>query len=363
MRNSGSAKAIWLVMMSTAAVGLLILWKFLHNAEKQGQPGGLGPGGKSGPLKVAAVVLTPADLPLDNAFGGNLLASEEVQLTPEISGRITQILFREGQVVKKGQVLLRLFDEDLKAQEEKLMLQETIASRFWERAKSLLASGSGTQQDADNAENQVNNIRADLKILRANLRKTSILAPFSGQIGFCNVSEGAWVTPGNPIVWLRDVKRLKLEFSVPEKYALLFPPGEPVFFRGGPNNDSLTAKIYAIDPGMDEGTRTLKIRGEFLNANDKFRPGSFVQVLPKNKAIQQALMLPSQSLIPDNKGKKVVLYRNGKALFSEVETGIRKNKLVQVIRGVQSGDTVLTNGLMFVKPGADLILTRIEPIK
>lgn len=358
MNKSSSGKALWIVLFFTTIVAALIWWKMSTNSAPPGGPGGAG--GKSGPQKVTAIIVATDSIPLQNEFSGNLLAFEEVQLMPEMAGRITHINIQEGRQVQKGTLLLSLFDGDLKAQQQKLLLQENIAVRNLERANSLLQTGSGTRLDADNAENTLNNIRADLEILKANLQKTSITAPFSGKLGFCNLSLGAWVNPGIPVVWLRNTRKLKIEFSVPEKYASQFLPGTKIAFTTGSQTEFATAEIYATDPGFDASTRTLAIRAEVDNAGGEWKPGGFVRVKSFGASISNALMLPGQCVIPDNKGKKVVLFRNGKAEFREIETGIRNSGKVEVIKGIQPGDTVLSTGLMFVKPGAELKLSAIE---
>lgn len=360
MENTGSKKAIWIVLITAALMAALIFWKLKQAAPHGAGPPGSGPGGKSGPQKVSACIAAAEVLPLRQEFSGSLLAWNEVQLVPEMAGRVVRLNLREGQKVQEGEVLISLFDEDLRAQEEKLKLQESIAARNLERSRQLLKTGAGTQQEADNAENQLNNIRADLRILQASLKKTSIRAPFSGQIGLCNVSPGTYVSPGNPLAWLRDTRRLKLEFTVPEAWAGIFNPGSSISFSSGNSSDTLHAKIYAMDPGLDPSTQNLSIRAEVFNASGKLLPGTFVRVWPADAEIQKAIMLPTQTIIPDNRGKKVIVCRNGKALFCPVQTGIRSFSKVQILDGVQAGDTVLTSGLMFVKPESELIITRIE---
>ena len=360
MDNTGSKKAIWIVLTSAVLMTALIFWKLKQTAPPGGGPPGAGPGGKSGPQKVSAYIAQTEVLPLRQEFSGSLLAWNEVQLVPEMAGRVVKLNLKEGQKVQEGDVLLELFDEDLRAQQEKLRLQESIAARNLERSKELLKTGAGTQQEADNAENQLNNIRADLRILQASLKKTSIRAPFSGQVGLCNVSPGAYVSPGNPLAWLRDTRRLKLEFTVPEAWAGIFATGSSISFSGGNSSDTLKAIIYALDPGLDPSTRNLSLRAEVPNPSGKLLPGTFVKVWPADAKIQKAIMLPTQTIIPDNRGKKVIVCRNGKALFCPVQTGIRSFNKIQILKGIEPGDTVLTSGLMFVKPESDLIITRIE---
>ena len=361
--NAGSSKkVVWIVILSAGLMAGLIVWK-IRQSPGPGGPGGPGPGNKTGPQKVSAIVAHPSSLPLGLEFSGTLLAWNEVQLVPEMAGRIVKLNIKEGQMVQEGDILLTIFDEDLRAQEEKLRLQEAIAARNLVRSKQLLQSGSGTQQEADNAENQLNNIRADLHILQEKLRKAILKAPFSGRLGLSNVSPGAYVSPGTALAWLRDTRKLKLEFSVPEAYTSLFQKGGRISFSSGNPLDTMEAGIFALEPGLDSDTRNLRIRAEVANTEGKFLPGNFARVWPAGRSIPDALMIPSQSIIPDNRGKKVIVYRNGKALFCTVETGIRTLDKVQILSGIIPGDTVLTTGLMFVKPESELIITKLEESK
>lgn len=360
MKSASSKRAVWVVLLFFGLAAGLVWWKISRQPAASGGPLGAGSGGKTVPLSVTAWVAFRDSLPLENEFSGNLLPRDEIQLMPEMAGRIIKLNIQEGRMVQKGALLLSLFDADLKAQQRKLRLQEGIALRNLERARALLQTGSGTQLDADNAENVLNNIRADLEILEVNLEKTAIHAPFSGQLGFCNLSEGAWVNPGTAITWLRDTRRLKLEFSVPEKYADQFQPGTRVAFTRGSSAEVFMARVYALDPGYRAETQSLAIRAELDNAGGKLKPGEFVRVKLSGAVIADALMLPDQSIIPDNRGKKVILFRGGKAEFREVKTGIRIGGRVRILSGVSEGDTVLTTGLMFAKPGSELKITQLE---
>ena len=357
--SSPTGKAIWIVLAFTLLIGILIFWK-LKQAPAGGPPGGPQSGGKTPPQKVSAVVARNSAISLDLEFSGNLISWNEVQISPEAAGRIVFLNLKEGQIVKEGEKLLGLFDEDLRAQEQKLLLQESIALRNLDRSRELLKSKAGTQQETDNAENLINNIRADLNLLRANLKKTILNAPFSGTIGLCNVSKGSFVSTGQALAWLRETNRLKVEFSVPEQYAGLFENGHDIRFATGNPADTFSARVYASEPSIDPGTRTLTIRAEFRNDGNKLRPGSFAKVWPENRRISNALLLPSQAIIPDNRGKKVIVSHNGKAEFKVVQTGLRDKDKVQVISGISEGDTVLTTGLMFVKPDSEIIITKLD---
>lgn len=350
-------KAVWLVLVFALLTGGLVWWKFRQQSSAGSPPAGGKPGGNPA-LSVSAVVIKTDTLASDEVFSGTLLAWEEVMLMPEIAGRIAIMNMEEGRQVSRGTLLLSLADEDLKAQEDKLRLQEQISIRNLGRLKALEKSGAGTSLEADAAENQLNNIQADLRILEANRQKTRITAPFSGQLGFCDLRPGAWITPGTAVAWLRNTRKLKLEFSVPEKYALSFKEGERVNFSA--DGVPLSGKIYAMDAGLNPSTHSLNIRAEVDNSAGKLKAGGFVLVKPSGKTIADALLVPAQSIIPDNRGKKVILYHGGKAEFREVETGIRTTGRVQVLSGISAGDTVLTNGLMFAKPGSDLKISHLD---
>ena len=347
-------------MGSAILIAGLVYWKISQSPPPGGGPPGAGPGGKPGPQRVSACLAKTEELPLNQEFSGNLLAWNEVDIVPEMAGRIVKLNLREGSQVQEGELLLGLFDEDLKAQEQKLRLQEEIAARNLERSKELLKSGSGTRQESDNAENQLNNIRADLRILQASLKKTTLRAPFSGRLGLCNVSPGAFVSPGTVLARLRDTRKLKLEFSVPEAYASGFRMGDAISFSCGMPEDTFSARIYAGDPGLEASTRTLSLRAEVNNSGNRLLPGTFARVWPSGRKIPNALMIPTQAIIPDNRGKKVIVCRKGKAVFCPVETGLRTMDKIQIRNGIQAGDTVLISGLMFVKPESDLIITRLE---
>jgi len=356
--STSSRKAIQIVLAFTLLIGILIFWKLKQTPS--GPPVGPQAGAKAPPQKVSAVIASNSEISLDLEFSGNLISWNEVQISPEAAGRIVYLNLKEGQSVKEGEKLLGLFDEDLRAQEQKLLLQESIALRNLDRSRELLKSKAGTQLETDNAENLINNIRADLNLLRANLKKTNLNAPFSGTIGLCNISKGTFVSPGQALALLRETNRLKVEFSVPEQYAGLFENGHNIQFATGNPADTFSAKVYASEPSIDPGTRTLTIRAEFRNDGNKLRPGSFAKVWPENRRISNALLLPSQAIIPDNRGKKVIVSHNGKAEFRVVQTGLRDKDKVQIISGISEGDTVLTTGLMFVKPDSEIIITKLD---
>jgi membrane fusion protein (multidrug efflux system) len=365
VQEESRKKSFWgpvlTVFLAALALAGLVFWKMTaSNAPSGGPMAGPGGPGKSMPQKVTGYIVGAERVTQNLEASGTFLAWNEVQLIPEVSGRIEVLNLREGSNVEKGEMLLVLFNEDIKAQIRKQELQLGMAKKNLSRLQDLLKINGVSQQEVDNAENQINNIQSDLKIYEANLRKTQLLAPFSGTIGFTNASLGAYINPGNPVASLQQFNPLKLEFSIPEKYLGLVSLGKKVSFLIENHADTLTAEIYAFDPKIDPGSRTLKIRARYENSKGRFLPGLFARVFLALDATENNLMVPTQSIIPETRGKKVVKYHNGKAEMLMVETGLRNADKVQIIKGLEIGDTILTSGLMFVKPQSDLILTRIE---
>jgi membrane fusion protein (multidrug efflux system) len=280
---------------------------------------------------------------------------------PEMAGRITQIAISEGQTVSQGQVLVSLFDEDLKAQAKKQELQAEITRKNLSRLKELVKINGVSQQEVENSENQLNNIQSDLNLIQANLKKTRILAPFSGVIGLTNASLGSYITPGNPVASLQQMDMLKVEFSIPEKYTRLLQEGDKVEFTVETSADTFAARVYAFEPKIDAGSRTLKVRARFDNRQARLLPGTFARAHVRLREIRNALLVPTQCVIPETRGKKVVVAKGGHAEFVSVETGIRNKDKVQILSGLSPGDTVLTSGLMFVKPKGEIKMTAVQP--
>lgn len=316
---------------------------------KGGAGGPGGPGGKAGPTSVMGFVIVSQQLKEEVVSSGSLLAAEQIDLYPEVSGRITQLNIQEGQPVAKGTLLLKLYDADLRAQLQRLYVQRENAERTEDRNKQLLQRGGISQQEYDIVVTNLKSALADIELVNANLRRTEIRAPFSGIIGLRNVSPGAYVTPQTLIARLQQTSSLKLDFSIPEKYGPSVKNGNPVTFTIDGIRQAFQGTVYATEPSVDEATRNLRIRARVSNNSSKLRPGTFAKV---TLAIQneRGLVVPTQAVVPQTRGKQVVLIKNGKAIFQDVTTGIRTANAIQILSGVQAGDTVATTGLLFLKP-------------
>ncbi len=368
--------AIGLVVLALG--GIIVYNKILHPAPgaSPGAGGGKGGpdakggpgGGKGGPgggpaASVNGFIVVSQRLREDVVSSGSLLASEQVDVYPEISARIIQLNIQEGQPVAKGALLVKLFDTDLKAQLQKLQAQADNARRTEERNKQLLARGGISQQEYDIVTTNLRSSLADIELVKANLQRTEIRAPFSGVIGLRNVSNGAVVSPSTLIARLQQISSLKLDFSIPEKYGASVHNGSQISFLVDGSGKTSQGVVYAIEPGVDEQTRNLRIRARVNNASagngqPLFRPGTFARV---TLTIQndQSLVVPTQAVIPQTRTNQVIVIKNGKALFKDVKTGLRTAGTIQILSGLQMGDTVATTGLLFLKPDSPVKVGKV----
>lgn len=286
---------------------------------------------------------------------GTVVPNEEVALKSEVSGRITQLNISEGKYIEKGSLIAKLNDDELKAQLKKIQYQEELAAQTEARQKKLLQINAISKEEYDMAVNNVNTLSADKEYLQVQLEKTSVLAPFSGRMGFKNISEGAYITPGEVIVNLVQTNPAKLDFDLPEKYASKLTIGQKVSFNIDGDDTPMEAKVIALDPKIDENLRTLRVRAQTSNNSGKLMPGMFIRVeVPLGK--EKSLMIPSEAIIPILKGKKVFIVKEGKAKEVIVKTGLRTDTEVQIVEGLNLGDSVIVSALMSVKP--DMLITQ-----
>ena len=351
------SKVTWFIIAFIVFIGGIVVYnKVLY--PKENPTAGLKAGATKA-LTVNGFVAEPKDLENRIIASGTLLAFENVDLHPEMSGRITTLNLNEGSTVTKGTLLVKLFDGDLQAQLEKLQAQKETAVKTEQRLKQLLAINGVGQQDYDNALTQVKSIQADIDYTNAQISKTEIRAPFNGEVGLRNVSVGAFVSPTTVIATLQQIDPLKVDFTIPEKYSSVVHKGDPIKFTVDGYSTPFTGKIYAIEPLIDETSRTIKIRGITQNTNAKLFPGAYAKIDLGLKNTENALMIPTQCIIPEARTNKVAVFKNGKAEFHEVETGIRNATYIQITSGITAGDTVVATAIMYVKSGMDLKVEKI----
>ncbi|OFY32005.1 MAG: hypothetical protein A2275_16765 [Bacteroidetes bacterium RIFOXYA12_FULL_35_11] len=311
-------------------------------------------------MRANGYVVTPKKLLSQMELGGSLLASEEVELHPEIAGRVTYLNINEGQFVQQGTLILKINDSDLQAQHQKLLAQKKIAEKNEQRLKELLSINGVGQQEYDAAVMLLNNVNADIEIIKVQIEKTEIKAPFSGKLGLRQISIGAYITSSTLIATLQQINPLKLDFFLPEKYSHLLRLGLKVFFKTESGDTQYSAIVNAIEPRVDKSIRSIQVRAHVDNSKETLLPGSFVKILFNVAELENALLIPSECILPDADGKKVVLSENGIAKFQKVITGFRSNSEVEIIEGLIENDTIATTGLLFIKSGMNLKFTNFN---
>lgn len=311
---------------------------------------------EEGPKKQAQAVegyiVKPQHLSDLIEVSGTLLAQDETVLMPEVSGRITMLNITEGTFVQKGTLLVKLFDADLQAQAAKNKAQLATAKQTAQRLKELYDLQGVSQQEYDLAAMQVATLEAEGALLTAQISRTEIRAPFSGTLGLRKVSEGAYVTAGTPIAVLRAEDQLKLDFSVPENYASTIQKDMRLTFTVSGDTTIHEATVIATEKQVNLSTLNMQVRAVVNSKSKTLVPGASAHVQLQLGENDSALVVPSAAIIPDVRYKKVMAVRNGKVEYVQIETGVRGETDVQVLSGLSSGDTVVTSGIQFLRPGS-----------
>ena len=310
---------------------------------------------KDKPTFVDVMIAKHKDVFNDVEVNGNVLAEEMVELHPEASGRLTYLNVPDGERVSKGTVLARVNDAELQAQLRQQEVQLELASKTEQRQRTLLEKNSISQADYDVALAQFNTLKASTQVIQAQLDKMVVRAPFDGKLGLRQVSEGAYVTPSIVIATLQQVDKLKIDFAVPDVYQDMVKVGAKVSIIAGDSTKQFSATIVAIEPQINTTTRNIKARARLISGN--LTPGSFVKVVFSQKS--SGIMVPSNAIIPDAVSNQVIVVKDGLAKFSNVETGIRTAGKVELVSGVDDGDSIVVAGVLFVRQKAKVTIKKI----
>ncbi len=291
---------------------------------------------------------------------GSVIANEMLQINPEVSGRLTYLNVPDGGFVNEGTLLAKINDADLQAQLNKSKTQLDLAQKTEERLKKLLAVNGINQADYDLSLNTVNNIKADIELLKAQIDKTIIKAPFSGVLGLRMVSPGAFVTPQTILATLQQTNKVKIDFTLPEIYANNIRKGQTVQVLATNSATRYTATVIAIEPQIIESSRNIKIRA--VPNSNALTAGSFVKVLVNAGSNNSNIVIPTNAIIPDARAKRVVIVKDGKGKFVDVETGTRTANGIAITKGLSVGDSVVVTGVLFVRPNASLKVRSIKKL-
>jgi membrane fusion protein, multidrug efflux system len=320
------------------------------DSNKSSIPPGMG-GGSRQPLFASGYVLVPTRMSELINSTGSLLPDEEVDLAFETSGKVVGIYFEEGRKVKKGALMAKINDKPLQAQLLKLQAQKKLVQEREFRQRQLLDRDAISRESYDQVATELQAIEADIMLVEARIAETELRAPFDGVVGLRMVSEGAFATTQTNIVRLVKTNPLKIEFSIPERYAGEIAPGFPITFQvdGFPN--PFEAKVYAIDPMIDINMRTIIVRALYPNTHDELKPGRYVSITARLSEIENAVSIPSEALIAEMEGEKVFIYENGKAKEVKVSIGLRTESHVQIRSGLHFEDTLLTTAILQLREG------------
>jgi len=335
-------------------VGGLVGYRIMINKEKSAS--GNIAAGQSG-AKVYGIVVQGKPFSDFLSLTGAIEPNEVVSLRSEISGIAEELNFSEGGRVAEGQVLIRINDGELRAQLAQAKTQNILSAENERRAKLLLEKEAISQEEYDIASAEYRTAESQIQLIEAQLRRTLIRAPFSGTIGLRNISKGRYITPTTDIAQLVNISKVKLQFSIPEKYATKVKIGSAVRFTVQESRTEFAAHVYAIEPIVEATTRTLRVRALADNGDSQLIPGTFANVIFPLETVAEGLLVPTEALIPIQNGKKLFVKKGGKAVEVLVETGGRTDAEVLITKGIAAGDTVLTSGVMSLRDGSTVNVT------
>ncbi len=302
-------------------------------------------------LTVDGQVLTLNTLDFSNVYTGKLMANEEIDIRPEISAKVTGIYFKEGSTVTKGTMLVKMFDSDLQANLRSNQLQIELAQKELDRKKELYKFKGISKEELDISENNYNTLKANQDLIKAQISKTELHAPFTGVVGLRMVSEGAFVSNTTIITSLQQIDPIKVDFAVPEKFISNLTIGKEFDFTIDGREDHYTGKIYALESKIDPQTGSIRVRALSPNSKRELYPGSYSKINLKLFPNKEVIMIPAKATVPLMEGEQVFVVRKGKAKAVDIKTGYRTEREVEVTSGLTANDTLVTSGLLQIKEG------------
>jgi membrane fusion protein (multidrug efflux system) len=299
---------------------------------------------------VSEAVIAP--FPLSAEALGNARANEAVEIRPQITAALVEILFDEGQRVKRSEILVRLENSeplaDLAAARAALVDSESQYRRSLELFKTRVVSESQLEQ----LEAQRDADQAAVNAAQARFDHTVIRAPFDGQLGLRRVSLGSIVSPSTVITTLDDTSMIKLDFDVPEVFLARLERGLAVTAHSAAWPDhQFSGEVISIDTRVDPISRTVTVRALLPNSDGHLRPGMFLTVTVLKKDVQ-ALLIPEQAIVPERSNQYVyVVGADNVVERREVHSGRRRPGEVEILDGLEPGALVITEGTQKVRPG------------
>ncbi len=343
-------KRILYIILGLLLVGIIAYPKIDFSGKGEGNTQGP-PQRRSTTITVDGIEVRYEPIDYSVKVTGTIIADESVELNSEVAGKVENILFDEGQPVRKGQLLLSLNDDELEAELEKLKFSKKLNEDNEFRQRKLLESEAISREEYEIAQTTLNTSLAEIKLLEARRAKHKIYAPFDGKIGLRQVSVGSYVNPGSLIANVYSINPVKVDFSIPGRYLNDIQVGDKLTFTVDAYDEEFNGEIYALEPRIDPQSRSIKLRAISDNPEGKLVPGQFAKIKLILDRIEKAVMVPTLAVIPELNSSKVYIYRNGTVNTLQVETGIRTEDKVQVLSGLNPGDTLITTGLLQIRQG------------
>jgi len=358
-------KTRYIVYIIIAAIVCFLVYNKLWGAKaKESQEmsagKGKGKGRKSkGPVPVNIMIVKDTTVINNINITGSIEANEQVNLISETAGNITGIYFNEGGHVSKGQLLVKVYNQDLVAALKQNEYSVALAKENERRNKILLEKEAISQQEYDTSLTSLNSLNAQSDLIKAQIAKTEIRAPFSGTIGLRNISPGGYLSPQTSIATLVNVDPAKVTFSVPERYLPLIKRGGKISFTVASYRDSFNATIYAIEPNIDLGSRSITVRAKAPNPNGRLTAGSFATIKLALDQIPKTIMVPTECVTPNLKSSQVWIYKNGLAVSRDVQTDLRTDSQLQIVDGLKPGDSIVVSGIIQMRPKTPLKIVKV----
>ncbi len=314
------------------------------DAGAAGGEGGGPPGGFAMPVEVAVASRDTVVEALQAT--GQIEAVQSIDLKPEVEGRITAILIREGQNVGKGAPLFRIDDAELKAQVAQAEAEWDLASQALKRTRDLLAQNASSAADLERAEATERSTRAQRDLLKVREDRTTVRAPFGGVVGQRSVSLGDYVTTATTLISLQTVDPQRAVFTVPERYAERLQSGQRVQIRvASLANREFTGVVDFVDPVVQQPARTILVKAQVSNGRRQLQPGMFIEARLATEVRPNAVLVPEEAIVPMQGGSFVWVVVDGKAARREVGLGIRIPGFVEIRSGVDEGEQVIVGGM------------------
>jgi len=341
-------------------IAFLLYNKFYSKKAKETSAATSGKGKKkNGPVSVNIMIVKDTTVRNQIDITGTIDANERVNLISQTAGNITGIYFTEGTKVKKGQLLVKVYNQDLQSSLQQVQAQMILARDINNRNKILLAKEAVSKEEYETSLSSLNAMKAQADVIRAQISRTEIRAPFSGTIGLRNVSPGGYLSPSTSIATLVNIDPAKVTFSVPERYLPIIGKGSKVNFTVESSRENFNATVYAIEPALDANSRTITVRAKAPNPKGLLNAGAFAKINLTLDQIPKTIMVPTECVIPDLKSSKIYIYKNGIAVAKDVKTDLRTDTKIQIIDGLKAGDSIVVSGLIQIRPKSPLKILKV----